>query len=384
MNSDMGFQEGYARCARAVAGWLRRRPKGLVLSIDIGGSVFDSIALNAATFSNNEFLAAPSFIRHRARMADARQSIRSSDASIVFARFDGCMKINATDDYWDDDDLEWQVRSIDSWLGGRGETNMIHFGDCELLFEQIHGAASVLTSQRPLITLYPGRQNRHEILSLVSQLDYSVVNLGLEPVHDADIASPMDFGWIALPGESCSSSSAEAVVQFGEGCTIDDQFAYSEASPRQRRSSEVFNLGVNAAPQLTYTVGASEMICRSNGYPVESDGEKSWRWLGPRSQSRIVIPARLPGSYIVELAAIGSSAPERLADCRVLVNGREVQKSTNKLSEGKLNFVAHVDWASYTGSMELDLIIFSCRPPHPNDPRTLRICVASIGVRPWQ
>lgn len=384
MNSDMGFQEGYARCARAIAGWLRRRPKGLVLSIDIGGSVFDSIALNAATFSDNEFVPAPSFMRHRARMLDARQSIRSSDASIVFARYDGCMKMNAADDYWDDDDPDWQVRSIDSWLGGRSRTNMIHFGDSELLFEQILGAASVLTSQRPLITLYPGRQNRHEILSLFSQLGYAVLNFGLEPADDGNTASPMDFGWIALPRESGSSSSTETSIHFAVGCIIHNQFAYGEASPRQRRSSEVFSLGVNATPELAYAVGASEMICRSNCYPVEGDGEKFWRWLGPRPHSRIAIPARLPGSYVIELTAIGSSAPERLADCRVLVDGREVQKSTGKASEGKLNFVAHLDWANYTGSMELDLIIFSCRQPHAGDPRTLRVCVASIAVRPCQ
>jgi hypothetical protein len=127
---------------------------------------------------------------------------------------------------------------------------------------------------------------------------------------------------------------------------------------------------------------AAEIVCRSDCYPIEGDGEKFWRWLGPKPNSRIAVPCPLPGSYLVEVAAIGGSAAERLSDCRVLAEGKEVRISTDKVAEGKLNFVAHLDWLKYAGYLEIDLINFGCRPPTSADPRSLRLCLDSVAVSP--
>jgi len=383
MHSDTAFREGFARTARAIAEWLLQRQPGLVLSIDIGGSTFDAIVSSAASFSNNEFVAAPSQLRHRGVMFDCGQSINASNVSTMFGKYDGYLRGNGESHYWNNGTLS-QTRSIDSWFEGRNRPNLIHLGDPELLFDHIEGAASVLESQRPLLTLYPVGQDRTKLLSLLAGLKYAVVDLSLRPVRDAGALSPADFGWIALPNEREGSSVLEGNV---EGLLFDSAAAwspleYSEALPRQRRSSAVFNLGVSEVPHLKYKVAASQIVCCSDCYPVESDGERSWRWLGPRPHSRIAVPCPLPGSYVIELAAIGASAAERLSDCRVMAEGKEVRTSTTKVADGRLNFVAHLDWQKYAGYLEIDLITFGCKLPTDTDTRTLRLCIDSVAVSP--
>jgi hypothetical protein len=383
MHSDTAFREGFARTARAIAEWLRQREPGLVLSVDIGGSTFDAIVFGAANFSNNEFISAPSRLRHRALMLDRGQSINPSDVSTTFGKHDGYMQDNEQSDYWDEGG-KLQARSIDSWLQGRNRPNLIHLGDPELLFDHIEGAASVIRSYRPLLTLYPAGQDRTKLLSLLAALGYTVVDLSLATVRDAGALSPTDFGWIALPEEREGSRvlAGEAEDRLFDAALTWSPLEYSEALPRQRRSSAVFNLGVGEVPRLRYKVAAPEIVCCSGCYPVEADGEKFWRWLGPRPHSRIAVPCPLPGSYIVEVAAIGASAVERMRDCRVLAEGKEVRLSTDKVVEGRLNFVAHLDWLKYSGYIEIDLITLSCRSPTGTDPRTLRLCLDSVAVSP--
>jgi hypothetical protein len=383
MHSDTAFREGFTRAARAIAEWLRQRESGLVFSIDIGGSAFDAIVSSAATLSNNEFVAAPSRLRHRAVLIDRGQSINTSDVFAMFGKHDGHLEAAEESDYWDNEAVS-QTRSIDSWLEGRSRPNLIHLGDPELLIDHIEGATSVLEAQRPLVTLYPVGQDRTKLLSLLAALKYTVVDLSLQTVCNDGALSPADFGWIALPDEREGSCVLNRQVEdrlFG-AAAISSSLEYSEALPRLRRSGAVFNLGVSEVPRLKYKVSAAEIVCCSDCYPVEGDGEKLWRWLGPRPHSRIAVPCPLPGSYFIELAAIGASAAERLSECRVLAEGKEVRTSTTKVAEGKLNFVAHLDWSKYAGYLEIGLINLGCRRPTGNDPRTLRLCVDSVAVSP--
>lgn len=383
MRSEVIFREAYAKTARAMAQWLRERPPGLVFSIDIGGSTFDSILSGAATFSNNEFVPASSLFRHHALMVDRAQSINASDVSTVFGKYDGHMLASEESDYRTNGGI-YQTRSIGSWLEGRARANVIHLGDPELLFDHIEGAAPALESQRPIVSLYPAGQDRTKLLSLLCQFKYTVVDLNLRPVGNAAASSPADFGWIALPDELEGSRIAEIAneVQLFNGPSAWPHLEYGEALPRQRRSSTVFNIGVSEQPRLARTFSASEILCCSGCYSMEGDGVKFWRWLGPDSSSRIALPCSLPGSYQVEIAAIGASAAERLAQCRVLVEAREARTSTSRVTEGKLEFVAHLEWGNYTGHIEVRLITFGCRPPTDSDPRTLRLCIESAAVSP--
>ncbi|HLY04346.1 MAG TPA: hypothetical protein VKR31_01220 [Rhizomicrobium sp.] len=367
-----------------MAGWLQQRPPGLVFSIDIGGSTFDSILSSAATFSGNEFVPAWSLLRHHALMVDRGQSINASDMSAVFGKYDGHMLTDKESDYWTNGGV-YQTRSIGSWLEGRARANVLHLGDPELLFDHLEGAAPALETQRPILTLYPAGQDRTKLQSLLSWFKYTVVDLSLRPVGKATANSPADFGWIALPNEqegSAGLSLASDVESDGFDGLAWNRLDYGEALPRQRRSSAVFNIGVSELPRLARTFSASEVLCSSGSYPVEGDGETFWRWLGPGASSQIALPCSLPGSYQVEIAGIGASAAERLALCRVLVEGREVRTSTSRVTEGKLEFIVHLDWAKYTGHIEVTLISFGCRPPTESDPRTLRLCVESVAVSP--
>ena len=382
MRYEVTFREAYARTARAIAGWLQQRPPGLVFSIDIGGSTFDSILSSAATFSDNEFVPALSLLRHHARMVDRGQSINASDVSTVFGKYDGHMHPNEGSDYRTNGRI-YQTRSIGSWLEGRAKANVLHLGDPELLFDHIEGAAPALETHRPILTLYPAGQDRAKLLSLLAGFNYTVVDLSLRAVGRAAASSPSDFGWIALPNEREGSPGPELAseMQFDDP-SASSRLDYGEALPRQRKSSAVFNVGVSEFPRLARTFSASEVLCSDGSYPVEGDGEKFWRWLGPGASAQIALPCCLPGSYQVEIAAIGASAAERMAHCRVLVEGREVRTSTDRVTEGKLDFVVHLDWLRYTGHIEVTLITFGCRPPTESDSRTLRLCIESVAVSP--
>jgi hypothetical protein len=250
------------------------------------------------------------------------------------------------------------------------------------LLDHLQGAAAVIVSQRPIVTLYPAGHDRATLLSLFSDFEYTVTDLHLRPILDTGGTSLPAFGWIAVPNEreGASISQAEAENEAFDPDFRAGQTAYSEALPRQRRIGSVFGLGVDETPNMTYRISASEMICCGDCYPFEADGQRSWRWLGPRSCAKIAVPCPLPGRYSLEVVAIGASAPERLAECRVLAEGSEVRASATKAAEGKLNLVAHLNWAHYAGYLELELIIFGCRPPSGADRRTLRLCVESIAV----
>ena len=147
---------------------------------------------------------------------------------------------------------------------------------------------------------------------------------------------------------------------------------------------DVFGLRPGDTPELTYKISAAELICCNDCYPMESNDEKSWRWLGPRARSRLGVSCPLPGNYSFTVNAIGSTASDRLAKCRVVVEGREVRTLTAGLPDGTIQFFAYLDPSDYQGYLEIDLVIEGFRPPAGSDSRTLRLCIDSIEVSPWR
>jgi hypothetical protein len=392
MNSETRFVELYLRAAGILSSVLTAGPPGALLSIDIGGSFLDCLASAASEEYGHEFRRFPSLLRYRSRVWDQRQPSKPADVirePAVFGRADGWLQVfeetGASGSYA----LELgkvTVRSIDSWSDGRNPPRLIHFGDVELIADQIRGAATTLRRYRPIVTFYPPAPARDisELLLLFEELDYRILDLNGASLSGNEDVQPGSFGRIALPDEKWQEL-------LSENCGFDseqqfsariEQLAGYDILPRHRRSSEVFGLGRIVPPALAGKIAVADQIVRNDCYPMESDGKNSWRWLGPRARARVALPCACPGTYRFETAVLSCHTEGGLGACRVLVEGREVATCVQGEDRGSISFVGHLDAAGYAGYVEIDFVTRGTPAQAGADPRTLRINLGPISITP--
>jgi hypothetical protein len=391
MNTNSTFLNAFALADRVIGSVFEYADPGMVLSIDIGESLFDFIISNAAALAGHDFVSSPSLLRYRSRLLGLGLPLKPSSVitePVVFGRIDGHIKISDGNDplesYGSCHD-EIAIRSIDSWLTGRPGLRLVHFGDPELALDQMAGAREAIARDRPILTLYPARQSRRVLESVLESLGYQAFNLGAEPVHSHENAHGVGFGWIALPNERRTGLGlAEATESHARG----EDFAVApwhlsaghDPLPRQRRSHAIFGLSASGELPMARTIGAADIIAVNDCYPAESEDCHSWRWLGPSARSRVAVPVPLPGVYRTELSVLGLRTDGGLSDCRIIVDGREVRTSASKSPPGTIEFDCHVEPMNYSGYMEIDIVSPGVPQIATDDSRILRLSIQSITV----
>jgi hypothetical protein len=267
---------------------------------------------------------------------------------------------------------------------------LIHFGDPELVTDQLHGALETLARDRPTLTLYTARQQRAELVALLESFRYQVFNLSGEPANFSEPNPSVDFGWIAVPEEwqdEVVAAAAEQAMRTPSSIpSLWEREVSRSALPRLRRSAAVFGLGLAASRPLPLDriIPAADILCLNDCYPLETAGHHSWRWLGPRPRTRIAVPCPLPGTYRIGLHITGCKLENGLADSRVLAEGREVRTEISDPLPGDLSFAANVEPDNYVGYIEIDVVSVGTLVPVIGDQRMLRMSLESIAVSPWQ
>lgn len=394
MNSELYFAYVYSSAARMIRAAIIDEPRGLVLSIDMGGSFFDCLASDLARATDYTFVQAPSLARYRSRILDYGTSPKPSDIvgePVLFGRADGWMQIV------DDANLNKRyslnassiaTRSIDRWAIGRSKLRLVHFGDMIHSMEQIEGATNVLLEDRPVLTFYPpANPLRARLLSGLEQLEYRVVDIAGLDAQAEEPERQLDFGWIAIPAETTISVPTDAAESATSGTyfasTLFNRYEMARHSlPRHHRSGAVFKFDDVGPPELRRAISIDDAVIVNDSYPVESDGKVSWRWLGPRTRSRIALPCAFPGTYRFEVAVLSCKTQGGLGACRVLVEGREVPTKFRGNDKGEIEFVGYLAPENYRGYVEIDFVNAGSIPPNGNDPRVLRLCLTSIEVSP--
>lgn len=390
MGWERFFTQTYSRAARLLGQVLETAMPGPFLSVDIGGSFFDCLLSGLADAFGHELHSFPSLLRQRSRAVDTKRPIRPLDVvhePSVFGCTDGRLRISGltgANGAHGLGQVDQQIRSIDNWWVGRDPLQLVHFGDRSLIIDQLRGAQNVLTECRPAITVYPPalQQERAEILSMLAQRDYLVVDLGGAPAAHEFNADPAGFGWIGVPNETAGGldfGSADADPRLSAGL---EESANCELLPRQRRSSQIFGLGTIARPTLNTTVDVADHIVINDCYPMEKDGKSSWRWLGPGPRSGMAIVRPFPGTYRFDVAVLSCRTDGGLPACRVLVDGREVPVIVQGEDRGKLVFTGRLNPLMYEGYVEFDFITRGRPQPAEGDPRALRLNIGSIGIAP--
>lgn len=399
MSSESNYKSAYALADRIIGSLLDSASTGLVLSVDFGGSMFDFIAQSAANSAGHEFARFPSLTRYHSQLNDLGLSMKTADAlaePVLFGRIDGIIRSQNDDEIFEEYARRFvnvATRGIDSWLVGRPKPRLIHFGDPNLLLDQMAGAAEALAKHRPIITLYSAGQDRGALLSQLHEYGYRAFDLAASPVRQGGTNSAVDFGWIAIAEEQHSD-----LFSHGETSSDDADSAFSEwqqeldqqhemnryALPRQWRSRRVFGLPAGASFQIPRKIAAEEIVAFGDCYPVETNGTQSWRWLGPRPRTRFALPCPLPGIYQAQIQVLDSHLLTGLSNCRVLVEGREVRSTSEGSREGVIRFVGRLDARDYTGHMEIDIVTSDAVSPVSDEPRTLRLSIQSITISPWR
>lgn len=387
-----------ATCAvtgKIVETLLERRGPGLVVSVDIGGSLFDLIAANAAEAARCKFVRSHSLLRHQAFVGAMGPQVRVATVlaqPVVFGRIDGWLRVVDGNDPCESYHRRSErivTRTIDSWSAGRAPIRLLHLGDPDLAIDQLQGASQTIARDRPILTLYTARLEQRKVLALLEFFGYGAFNLSGKSAVTAAPDPLADFGLIAVPIELQEDVSAVAA----RSISVPDQRPSPweidvdrNALPRQRRSAGLFHLLSSASRPLVLerAIPTEDIVCLNDSYPLETAGEHSWRWLGPRPRTRIAVPCPLPCPYTVRLNVIGCKLKNGLADCRVVVEGREVRTDASNSSPGHLSFAASVEPENYAGYMEVDIISAGTLVSTPGDPRTLRMCLESIVVSAWQ
>ena len=348
MSPESTYISAYLLADRIIASLLDATPEGLVLSIDLGGSLFDAVARNSARSSLHNFVESPSLARSRSNQRGRGTQPGPADIidePVVFGRIDGVMRLEErieihSRSYAPHLD-EIAIRSIDNWADNRPEIRHIHFGDPGITMDQLAGAADTLARRRPTTTFYTSGLDRSRLLSLLELNGYRALDVGANDVKCEASDSMTDFGWIAFPSErqaevlsALPDETTGGIAQFFEWQDVIQR----NAPVRQQRSRAVFGLPAHALP-LGHKFATSEIIIEDDCYPVESDGTNSWRWLGPRSRTRLIVPCAIPGIYQLEITVIASHLRNGLGGCRVLVEGREVRATIHGIDEGTIRFV---------------------------------------------
>lgn len=363
---------------------LQSEKRGLILSIDVGGSFFDLIASNAADSLGFELVQSRTRLwrnAYRAGLPAMTSSARVVSEPVSFGRVDGSMHVSEARSPYNFDGLAHErapTRSIDGWSGGRLPFSLIHFGDQELTQDQIVGAFTTITTDRPVLTFYPARGDRRGLLRSIDALGYRVFDLAGRTAAADCTEAETDFGWIALP---------EDKVGIVENCAsrqLDESDLSGSSMPRQWRLRDALGLPANALIVKKMQIPAKDIIGVSDVYPLENEGTHSWRWLGPRPRSRIAIPCPLPGLYKIELEITGCHLETGLAGSRILAEGREVQAEISDAIPAKIAFVGQLPASGYAGYMEVDIVNGGTTRATKSDSRTLRICVQSVNISLWQ
>jgi hypothetical protein len=392
MSLEKNHANAYAIADRIIGAWLSSESPGLVLSIDIGGSLFDAVARNVARATLHQFAESPSLVLYRSRLHNAGPQPRPSDIidlPLLFGRVDGLMRIEnraETFESYSPQIDEISTHSIDSWAAGRPPLRHIHFGDPQLTVDQLAGASQSFEHDRPLATFYTSGLDKKNLLSHLKGLDYRAFDLSAAEVLTGDSHASTDFGWIAFPSEKhpdiqpvLSDLTNGSVPLYSEWQEVMER----NAPARQQRSRSIFGLPASAPP-LDRVLLANDFIIEDDCYPLESDGIAAWRWLGPRSRTRLFLPCTLPGIYQVQITVIASHLQSGLGGCRILIEGREVQSTFSGVDQGTIAFIGQLESRGYTGSMSVDVVSPGSVSPAGADPRVLRLNMQSITVSPWR
>jgi hypothetical protein len=384
----------YTVPAKIIESLLECREPGLVVSVDVGGSLFDVIAENAAKVANCKFVSSHSLLRHKAMLGDVGGQLRVATVlaePVMFGRVDGWLRDGDAGDPFDSYSPRCDkvaTQAIDSWSADRPPIRLLHLGDPDLAIDQLLGARQTIRRDRPILTFYTTRLEKPKVLGVLEALDYSVFNLSGKLAKTADPNPVTDFGWIVVPAElqdDVSAAVAQAVNARDHGPSAWDIEMDRCALPRQRRSAGIFGLlsGASRPLPLERMISSEEILCLNDSYPLESAGDHSWRWLGPRPRTRLAVPCPLPCPFVIKLNVTGCKLKGGLAECRVIVEGREVLAEASDSSAGLLTFAASVEPENYAGYIEVDVVSAGALLPAPGDPRTLRLCLESIAVSPW-
>jgi hypothetical protein len=388
MSQERNHARAYLLADRIVGALLDSEAEGIVLSIDIGGSLFDVAAKNAARASRHRYVGFPTLVRYRSQQRGRSDQPRAADIAseqVLFGRVDGFAREDDEDaifEIYGPQREEFPTRSIDSWTKGRPSLRLIHFGDPRLALDQLAGAAKTIVRDRPVVTFYTAGLDAESLSSVLHNFGYGILNLEGEEAGEGSVA---DFGWIAVPLER----KTETEVLVSQRAAIDSEFtpwheiAERNAPLRQQRSRSVFGIPANS-PALLRKLAASDIIVDDDCYPVESDGLNSWRWLGPRPRTRLHLPCTLPGIYQVEIVVIASHLRSGLGGCRILVEGREIRAAIHGTDHGTIRFVGQLEARTYNGAMVVDIVSPGTALPAGGDPRALRLNVQSVEVSPWR
>ena len=392
MNSETSHVNAYLLADRVVGALLESDSQGVVISIDIGGSLFDTVARNSAKTSLHRFVGSPNITRYRSQLLAKSPQLRAVDVieePVVFGRVDGIMRTENVSEIFETYApriFEVATRSIDSWAIGRPALRHIHFGDPDLTLDQMAGAANSLERDRPIATFYTSGIDRRELLLRLEKHGYRALDLSAREVGHAEVDAASDFGWIAFPSEKYSKVASEIserrsghAPQFSEW----QEVAERNANERQHRSRSVFGLQSNAPP-LNRKYSANDIVAEDDCYPVESEGLASWRWAGPRARTRFSLPCAIPGIYQVEIVVIASHLSEGLGVCRVFVEGREIGATIHGTDQGTIQFIGQLDASRYVGYMTVDVVSPGNVKSAGSDPRTLRLNIQSISVSSWR
>jgi len=392
MNLETSHVNAYLLADRVVGALLDSDPEGVIVSIDIGGSFFDTIARNAARASLHRFAGSPSLTRYRSLLLGRNAHPSPADiveGPVVFGRVDGLMQSVDFGEPFETYGPHFEAfptRSIDSWAADRPGLRLIHFGDPVLTLDQMAGATHSLLKDRPIATFYTPGLDAQTLLSRLERFGYRAVNLAGDSAQPGASNVLADFGWIAVPQERYAEALS-AISGRANGSVTSlarwQNVMEINAPLRLQRSRSVFGLPASVPP-LIRKFTASEIVVEDDCYPLESDSINSWRWLGPRPRTRIALPCALPGDYQVEIVIIASHLANGLAECRVLVEGREVSKTVHGVDQGTIAFAGQLDARNYAGSMAIDIVSPGAVSAVGADPRTLRLNIQAIAVSPWR
>ncbi|HEY6578843.1 MAG TPA: hypothetical protein VIY09_05935 [Rhizomicrobium sp.] len=387
---ETGFADAFALAEKILEALVWGGEPGIVLSIDIGNSLFDLLAASTAGSAGCDLVRSPSLLRYRAHLSSlgARTKVASVLAEpVVFGRIDGFVLPSE-----EREPLEgygsrrepFATRSIDSWMMDRAPLRLAQLGDPDMVEDHLAGAAKTIARDRPVLTLYPAHQDRAALLSRLELLGYRTFNLAAQTPRVDEFEPAVDFGWIAVPEERATSVAAAAAAHFEQSNISGQELLKFDADcaalPRQRRSHAVFGLPPGASIPASRVFAIDDVIGVNDLYSLETEGSHSWRWLGPGPSSLIAVPCPLPGPYRIQVGVLGCQLENGLADCRIIAEGREVKISGSKSAPGSMAFACQLRSVDYAGYMEVNIVSAGRALSAGKDPRTLRLSIQSISV----
>lgn len=295
------------------------------------------------------------------------------------------------------------VTTLDALLHALNNPAFIHINDASNLAGMLVGGMKGLALTYPVLSFvlpYHLDTDLRAALTHLQKVGYRLFDTGFQPWHIGEL--PGERECIALPPDYANTlpSLCRRTMLWGElgapsGNGHDSHPLEEQVMPIRGGHPRDVDF------QLLTTSGVSSGLLREgltsrrvlfgldwlpgdNWYPMEKDGGYHWRWSGPGTDARLLLPVPAPGHYTLSCKVMNTVTPDLAGRAQIFVDGvhhREIGRQF--IQDTTVHVGLHIRQEEWNGALELMIALPRTARPSESDPRKLGLSLDWLSLQ-WR